>query len=124
MIGGDDIKNEPCNWRVVSRFFSMFVYIPVRFLFALIGGDLPAQSTGCHREVELKFQKRSCISSPSFFRPAARAPRRACSQAFNEPKSTLFLFSSLIYRHYNKFDSKEYVKFYDLMSVIKLPVIY
>ena len=33
-------------------YFSMFVYIPARFLFALIGGNLRAQSTGSHREVE------------------------------------------------------------------------
>ena len=52
------------------------------FTFALIGGNLTAQSTVSHRkfDVEFKFQRRS-PSSPSFSRPAARAPRRACSRA-------------------------------------------
>ena len=31
--------------------FSMFVYIRARFRFALIGGNLTAQSTGSHREI-------------------------------------------------------------------------
>ena len=54
LIGGDDISNDvTCS--------SMFVYIRARFRFALIGGNLTAQSTGSHREfeAEFKFQRRS-----------------------------------------------------------------
>ena len=43
LIGGDDITLGTC--------FSMFVYIRTRFLFALIGGNLTAQSTGSHRGI-------------------------------------------------------------------------
>ena len=39
-------------WRyVVGTCFSTFVYIRARFRFALIGGNLTAQSTGSHREI-------------------------------------------------------------------------
>ena len=60
LIGGDDISNDVIT---LGTCFSMFVYIRAGFRFALIGGNLTAQS-----------------SSPSFSRPAARVPRRACSQ--------------------------------------------
>ena len=44
--------------------FSMFVYIRACFRFALIGGNLTAQSTARKAtgelEAELKFQRRSC----------------------------------------------------------------
>ena len=48
LIGGDDISNEDVT---LSMCFSMFVYIHTRFCFALIGGNLTAQSTGSHREI-------------------------------------------------------------------------
>ena len=44
LIGGDDISND-------VTCFSMFVYIRARFRFALIGGNLTAQSTGSHRGI-------------------------------------------------------------------------
>ena len=47
------------------------------FRFVLIGGNLTAQSKESHRELKAEFQRRSA-SSPSFSRPAARVPRRAC----------------------------------------------
>ena len=49
------------------------------FRFVLIGGNLTAQLKESHRELkaEFIFQRRSA-SSPSFSRPAARVPRRAC----------------------------------------------
>ena len=89
-------------------YFSMFVYIPARFLFALIGGNLRAQSTGCHSEVELKFQRRSYIilALPPF---SALPPERPGELARRLLMSLnpLSLFPSLIYRHYNKFHVKE-----------------
>ena len=45
LIGGDDISNDVIT---LGMCFSMFVYIRARFRFALIGGNLTAQSTGRH----------------------------------------------------------------------------
>ena len=46
LIGGDDISNDIMT---LGTCFSMFVYIRAHFCFALIGGNLTAQSTGSHR---------------------------------------------------------------------------
>ena len=43
LIGREDISNDVI---IFGTCFSMFVYI--RFRFALIGGNLTAQSTGSH----------------------------------------------------------------------------
>ena len=43
LIGRDDISNDVIT---LGTCFSIFVYISVRFRFALIGGNLTAQSTG------------------------------------------------------------------------------
>ena len=80
LIGGDDFSNDVITLRMC---YSMFVYICTRFPFPLIGGNLTAQSTGSHRGIGggIKFQssfREVVASSPSFSRPAARAPRRAC----------------------------------------------
>ena len=69
LIGGDDISNDVIT---LGTRFSILVYIRARFLFALIGGNLTAQSTG-ELEVEFKFQRRSC--KLSFLLP----PRRQCA---------------------------------------------
>ena len=45
LIGGDDINDDIITF---STCFSVFVYIRVRFRFALIGGNFTAQSTGRH----------------------------------------------------------------------------
>ena len=59
LIGGDDISNGVIT---LGTRLSMYVYIGARFHFALTSGNLTAQSTGSHREleVEFKFQRRSC----------------------------------------------------------------
>ena len=59
LIGGDDISNDVIT---LGTCFSMFVYIRARFRFALIGGNLTAQSTGSKTGIggEFKFQRRSC----------------------------------------------------------------
>ena len=44
LIGGDDISND-------VTCFSMLVYFRTCFRFALIGGNLTAQSTGSHRGI-------------------------------------------------------------------------
>ena len=72
-IGGDDISDDVIT---LGTCFSVFVYTCARFRFALIGGNLTAQSTGSPGD----FQTRSCKLSFLFPLPA-RAPRRACSQA-------------------------------------------
>ena len=43
LIGGDDISNDAIT---LGTCFSMFVYNRARFRFALIGGNLTAQSDG------------------------------------------------------------------------------
>ena len=53
LIGGDDISNETIT---LGTCFSMFVYNPARFRFALIGGNLRAQSTGSHRRIGGRIQ--------------------------------------------------------------------
>ena len=45
LIGGDDISNYVIT---LGTCFSIFVHICSRFHFALIGGNLTAQSTGTH----------------------------------------------------------------------------
>ena len=62
----------------------MFVYIRTCFRFALIGGNLTAQSTGSHRGIGggIQIPERDVVaSSPFLSRPAVRAPQRTCSQA-------------------------------------------
>ena len=48
LIGGDDISNDVI---ILGTCFSVLVYISARFRFALIGGNLTAQSTGSHRGI-------------------------------------------------------------------------
>ena len=62
--------------------FSMFVYIHTCFCFALIGGNLTAQSTWCHRGIlrQNSSSRDMVASSLSFSCPAPRVPQRACSQ--------------------------------------------
>ena len=56
LIGGDDIRNDVI---ALGTCFSMFVYIRARFRFALIGGNLTAQSTGSRScELSLLFLPR------------------------------------------------------------------
>ena len=43
LIGGDDISNDVIT---LDACFLIFVYIRARFRFALIGGNLTAQSMG------------------------------------------------------------------------------
>ena len=47
-IGGDDISYDVIS---LGTCFSMVVYILARFRFALIDGNLTAQSTGSHRGI-------------------------------------------------------------------------
>ena len=48
LIGGHDFSDNVIS---LDTCFSMFVYIRGRFRFALIGGNLTAQSTGSHRRI-------------------------------------------------------------------------
>ena len=48
VIGGDDLRNDIIT---LGKCFSMFVYIRARFHFALIGGNLMAQSKSSHRGI-------------------------------------------------------------------------
>ena len=48
LIGGDVISNDVIT---LGTCFSNFVYIRARFCFALIGGNLTAQTTASHRGI-------------------------------------------------------------------------
>ena len=75
LICEDDVSNDVI---IVGTCFSLFVNICARFRFALIGGNLTAQSMGSHGgillEVEFKFQRRGC--KLSFLFPPRRWPER------------------------------------------------
>ena len=72
LIGGDNFSKDIIT---LGTCFSMFFHI--HFRFALMIGNLTAQSTGSHRGRDV------VACSPSFSCPAARTPRRASSQATN-----------------------------------------
>ena len=84
LIGRDDISNDVST---LGTCFLMFIHILACFRFALIGGSLTAESTGSLRGIGRigggwNSNSRDVVaSSLSFSRSAARAPRRACSQA-------------------------------------------
>ena len=82
LVGGsDNISNDDIT---PGTCFSMFVYIRAGFRFALSGRNMTAQSTESHRGWRWNSNSRDAVaSSPSFSRPAARALRRACSQAIS-----------------------------------------
>ena len=48
LIGDDDISNDVI---ILGTCFSIFVDIQARFRYALIGGNLTAQSKGSHRGI-------------------------------------------------------------------------
>ena len=89
LMGGDDISNDVIT---LGTCFSMFVYIRARLRFMLIGRNLTAQSMGSHRGIG-----DVVASSPSFSRLAARAPRRACSQAISVSTQNLFDIGSMFF---------------------------
>ena len=60
LIGGDNISNDIIT---LGACFSMFVYICVRFCFALIGGNLIAKSWGATGELEVEFKFPPCRQS-------------------------------------------------------------
>ena len=53
LIGEDDISNDVIT---LGTCFSMFVYIRARFRFALIGGNLTAQSTEATGKLKVEFK--------------------------------------------------------------------
>ena len=83
--------------------FSMFVYIHTCFRFALIGGNLTAQSTWCHRGIlrQNSSSRDMVASSLSFSCPAPREP--LCKQrllvAWQQPNILLNVqkFNHLIF---------------------------
>ena len=48
LIGGDGISNDVITLARACTCFSMFIVIPARLRFALIGANLTAQSTRSH----------------------------------------------------------------------------
>ena len=86
LIARDDISDD---FITLGTCFSMFVYICVRFSFALIGWNLTPQSTGAtsELEVEFKFQRRSCKLSFLFPPRRQSAPESLLAglKLFHEP---------------------------------------
>ena len=78
LIGGYDIINDVIT---LGSCFLMFVHIRARFSFALIGGDLTAQSTGSHRGIGDGIQIPELQALLPFSFPPLGSPRKACSQA-------------------------------------------
>ena len=77
LISGYGISYDVFTLARAFTCFSMFVYIRARFRFALIGGNLTAQSTGSHRGIggEIQIPKRDVVaSSPSFSGPPPERP--------------------------------------------------
>ena len=76
LIGGDDISNDVI---ILGTCFSMFVYIRVRFCFALIGGNLTAQFNNGEPQGNWRWnsnsRERDVVASPPFFsRPPPQRP--------------------------------------------------
>ena len=73
LIGGDDIGYDVIT---LGMCFSVFVYFCAYFRFALISGNVTAQSTESHR---WNSNSRDVVaSSPSFSSPVASVPWIAC----------------------------------------------
>ena len=53
LIGGDDISNDVIT---LGTDFSIYFYVRVCFRFALIGGNLTAQTTWSHLGIEIGIQ--------------------------------------------------------------------
>ena len=81
LIGRDDISNDVIT---LGTSFSIFVYIRVRFRFALTGRNLTAQSTTVTGNWMWNSNFRGVVEgSPTFSCPAARAPGElACRLPF------------------------------------------
>ena len=96
LIGGDDISNDVIT---LGTCFSMFVHIRARFRFALISGNLTAQSTGSHRGIgggiQIPEKRRSC--KLSFLFPPRHPPE--IPQARLKPPSN----SSPLFGRYDYF---------------------
>ena len=71
LIGGDDISNDVIT---LGTCFSMFVYIRARIRFALIGGNLTAQSTGNHRGIGGRIPERRLQALLLFPAPPPECP--------------------------------------------------
>ena len=88
LIGGDDISNDVMT---LGTCFSMFVYIRARFRFALIGGNLTAQSTGSHRGIRGGIQIPETWLQTLLPFPAPPAYERPGELARRLKKNTIFV---------------------------------
>jgi len=72
VIGGDDISSDIIT---LGTCFSMFVYIRARFRFAMIGGNLTAQSMGSSRGIGggIQIPETDCSCKLSFHFPPCRS---------------------------------------------------
>ena len=72
LIGGDDISSDIIT---LGTCFSMFVYIRARFRFAIICGNLTAQSMGSPRGIGggIQILETYCSCKLSFLFPPCRS---------------------------------------------------
>ena len=108
LIDGDNISND-VKWRHYPwhEFFnvcSLFALVSASFWLAEIW-QLSRRGATRESEVDFKFQRRSCKPS-SVSCPAARALRRACSQA-KASKNANSLTRVLFLSHFRIYDSKQ-----------------
>ena len=83
LIGGDDISNDVITLGACFLvFFNVCLHLP-SFPLCADWRNLAAQSTGSHRGIGERVERVRSYKLSFLFppRPAARAPRRACSQA-------------------------------------------
>ena len=83
LIGGDDISNDVITLGACFLvFFNVCLHLR-SFPLCADWRNLAAQSTGSHRGIGERVERVRSYKLSFLFppRPAARAPRRACSQA-------------------------------------------
>ena len=86
LIGGDDISNDTIT---LGMCFSMLVYIRTPFPFALIGGNLTAQSTVSHRGIGGGYysNSRAVVASSPSFASLPEHPEELDRRLLGNPKS-------------------------------------
>ena len=85
LIGGDDISNDVIT---LGTCFLVLVYIRARFRFALIGGNLTAQSTGSYKRRWNLIFRDVVASSLSF--PTPESLLAGCKTVTSATKTRVF----------------------------------
>ena len=100
LIGGDDISNDVIT---LSTCFLMFVYIGAGFRFALTVNGGPQGNWRWNSN-----SRDVVASSSSFSRPAARSPKKVCSQARHLPGKFWCLGQVVAYQRWSHVEFQLY----------------